>query len=54
MATYSSILALRIPWAGKPGGYSPRGHKESSRTERLPLSLFHMENRLMVAKREDR
>ena len=27
MATHSSILAWRIPWAKEPGGYSPWGHK---------------------------
>ena len=26
MATYSSILAWKIPWTEEPGGYSPRGH----------------------------
>ena len=35
MATHSSILARRIPWTEKPGGYSPWGHKESDRTEQL-------------------
>ena len=33
MATHSSILAKRIPWTEKPGGYSPQGHKESDTTE---------------------
>ena len=35
MATYSSILAWRIPWTEKPGRlYSPWGCKESgTRTE---------------------
>ena len=28
MATHSSIPAWRIPWTGKPGGYSPQGRKE--------------------------
>ena len=32
MATHSSILAWRIPWAV---GYSPRGLKESDTTEQL-------------------
>ena len=33
-ATYSSILAWRIPWTEEPGGlYSPWGHKESDMTE---------------------
>ena len=36
MATHSSILAWRIPWAEEPGGlYSPWGRKESDTTERL-------------------
>ena len=34
-ATHSSILAWRIPGTEEPGGYSPRGHKESDTTERL-------------------
>jgi len=33
MATHSSILAWRILWTEKPGGYSPRGCKESYTTE---------------------
>ena len=33
MATHSSILAWRIPWREEPGGYTPRGHRESDRTE---------------------
>ena len=28
MGTHSSILACKIPWTEKPGGYSPWGHKE--------------------------
>ena len=38
MATHSSILAWRIPWAEEPGGYSPWGRKESDTTERLNTS----------------
>ena len=39
MATYSGILAWRIPWTERNlVGYSPWGHKESAVTERL-LSL---------------
>ena len=38
MATHFSILAWRIPWTEEPGGYGPRGHKESHTTERLTLS----------------
>ena len=33
MATHSSILASKIPWAEEPGDYSPWGHKESGMTE---------------------
>ena len=42
MATHSSILAWRIPWAEEPGeshgqrslvGYSPQGCKESDTSE---------------------
>ena len=40
MATHSSILAWRIPWAEEPTmSYSPWGHKESDTTEQLTLSL---------------
>ena len=35
MATHSSILAWRIQWTEKPGGYSPWGCKESDTTEQL-------------------
>ena len=35
MATRSSILAWRIPWAEEPGGLQSVGHKESATTERL-------------------
>ena len=34
-ATHSSILAWRIPWTEEPGGLSPRGCKESDKTEQL-------------------
>ena len=34
MATYSSILAWRIPWTEESGGlYSPWDHKESDMTK---------------------
>ena len=53
MATYSSILAWKIPWTEEPGGespgeshgrrsligYSPRGPEELDTTERLHFSL---------------
>ena len=33
MATYSCILAWRIPWTEEPGGYSPWDRKELDMTE---------------------
>ena len=48
MATYSSILAWRIPWIEKLVGYSPWGLKELDTSERLTLSptkeiiVFHI------------
>ena len=35
MATYSSILASRIPWTEKPGGLQSMGSQESDTTEQL-------------------
>ena len=35
MATYSSILAWRIPWTEESGGLQPMGHNELDMTERL-------------------
>ena len=40
MATHSSILARRIPWAEEPAGYSPWGRTESDMAEGLPLTHF--------------
>ena len=33
MATYSSILTWRIPWAEEPGGLQPMGFKELDTNE---------------------
>ena len=33
MAIHSSFLAWRISWTEEPGGYSPRGCRESDMTE---------------------
>ena len=45
MATHSSTLALKIPWAEELGsGYYPWGHKESYMTEQLSLSYFFILN----------
>ena len=35
MAAYSNILAWRIPWTEEPGGYSPKGCKESHTIEMI-------------------
>ena len=35
MAIYSRILAWRVPWAEKPGSYSPWGCKETDMTKQL-------------------
>ena len=40
MATYSSILAWRIPWTEEPGGPQSMGLQESDTTERLVLSAL--------------
>ena len=39
MATYSSILAWKIPWTEELVGYSPWGYKESGKIEQPTLSL---------------
>ena len=30
---HASVLAWRIPWTEGPGGYNPRGHRESDMIE---------------------
>ena len=41
MATYSSILAWRIPWTEEPCElWSPWGHKKLDMTERLHFTFF--------------
>ena len=44
MATHSSILAWRIPWAKDPGRLQSTGHKELDTTERLTLSRLKLQN----------
>ena len=39
LATHSDVLVWRIPWTEKPGGLSPRGHKELDTSEQLTLSF---------------
>ena len=46
MATHSSVLAWKIPWTEGPGGYIPRGHRESDTTERLSLHFTSEEDEL--------
>ena len=41
MATYSSILAWRIPWTKSLAGHSPWCHKESDITEQLTNTSLH-------------
>ena len=42
MATYSSILAWKIPRTGEPSGYSPLSHKELDTTEQQHFQFhFH-------------
>ena len=43
MATHSSILAWRIPWAEEPGGLQSTGRKESDMTERLHFTSLQSE-----------
>ena len=50
MAVHSSILAWRIPWTVKPGGYSLWGCKELDTTERLTHSLIELSCLLSVQK----
>ena len=40
MATHSSVLAWKIPWMEEPGGYRPRGRKESDTTERQSANYY--------------
>ena len=43
MATYSSILAWRIPWTEEPGGLQSMGLQESDMTERLYNNKVHIQ-----------
>ena len=40
MATHPSILACKVTWTEVPGGYSPRGCKESHSTEQLNNNIM--------------
>ena len=46
IATHSSILAWRIPWAEEPGSYSPWGGKESDMTEWLQFHFHFIQYKL--------
>ena len=41
LATYSSILAGRVPWTEEPGGLRSRGHTESDVTEATQQEQQH-------------
>ena len=43
-ATHFSILAWKMPWTEKPGGYSPEDLKESDMTEHTHMHT-HIQNR---------
>ena len=49
MATHSSSLAWRIPWAEEPGGYSPWDCKKSDTAERLTLSQVSFSTSLCLS-----
>ena len=38
IATYSNILAWKIPWTEDPGGLQSKGSQDSGATEQLTLS----------------
>ena len=41
-ATYSNILARRVPWTEEPGGlHSPQGRKESDTTTTQQISVLY-------------
>ena len=44
MATYSSILAWRIPWTEEPGDLCLWGQKELDLTERFPVVIYGCES----------
>ena len=46
MATYSSILAWRIPWTEEPGRLQFTGRQESDMTEQLAQSCLTLGNPL--------
>ena len=48
MATYSGILAWRIPWTEELGGLQCTGHKQLNTTERLSLSCNGLEEEIVT------
>ena len=42
MATYSSILAWKIPWTENPGGLQSLGHRQSDTTEQLSMYIIYL------------
>ena len=52
MATYSSILAWKIPWTEEPGGPQSMDQKESHTTEQLSIffkALTHCKLYFLIA-----
>ena len=45
MATHSSILAWRMPWAEEPGGLQPIGLQSQTRLKQLSTHTRHMRAR---------
>ena len=48
MATYSSVLAWRIPWQKSPAGLSPWSHTESDTTEQLTRKSLYPRSLLSI------
>ena len=52
IATHSSVLAWRIPWAEELGGPQSMGSKKSDRTERLTLTNSHLKDSRLIPVRK--
>ena len=52
MATYSSILAWRIPWTEELGGLQSMGHKELDTTERLHFHFHSHQDSMLLAQKQ--
>ena len=52
MATYSSILAWRIPWTEELDGLQSMGHKELDTTERLHFHFHSHQDSMLLAQKQ--